>query len=408
MGERAVLILVGFLLIGLASRQPPLIELSVLLLLAGGVSRAWAHWSLRNVDFQRQFSSPRASWGEEIELSVRVTNRKFLPLPWLEIDDEIPLKLEPIDFKVETSHIVGVALFSRNTSLRWYEQATWRYRVRCLHRGYHKVGPATLTSGDLFGLFRSSRRFESFDRLLVYPRVFALSRLRLPSRQPFGELKGAERIFEDPMRSAGTREYRPSDPLKRIDWKASARRMSLQVRVFEPTTTFQLIIFLNVSTLPYSWQGFQPDRLEAVVSTAASMATFGIDRGYSVGLYANGTVPDSRRGIRLPPGRDPGQLPLIMESLAMVTPYTYNSIETVLLREARHLPWGATVALITAMVNNDLLTAVARLRSFGARLVVLTLEPVPEAQRPPGVRMHTLAEITDFEGDSPLSGLEAS
>ncbi len=269
LGERSLIFIAGALLVGLVVRQPALVVLAFLLLLGGGVAALWGRWSLVGVEYEREFPQRRAAWGEEVEFLVRVTNRKALPLAWLEIDEELPLKLQPVDFELRQSHLIGVGYLSRNTSLRWYERATWRYRVRCTARGYYKVGPVTLTSGDLFGLFRSERHQESFDRLLVYPRVFSLARLALPARQPFGELRGTERLFEDPMRAVGARDYRPSDPLKRIDWKASARRMALQVRVYEPTTTYQLVIFLNVSTLPYSWQGHDPERLEAVISTAA-------------------------------------------------------------------------------------------------------------------------------------------
>ena len=96
-------------------------------------------------------------------------------------------------------------------------------------------------------------------------------RERLAADRPLGERKGRDRIFEDPLRFAGLRDYRPGDSLRRIDWKASARRQALQSRVYEPSSTLHLLVAVNAHTLAHSWQGFIPETFERLLSVAGTL-----------------------------------------------------------------------------------------------------------------------------------------
>ncbi|MFC2070700.1 DUF58 domain-containing protein, partial [Chloroflexota bacterium] len=81
-----LLIFIGSLII----HQVPLLLISVLLFLAGGVAKLWGRYCLSRVEYHRKLSSDRVFCGEEIQLEVEITNKKLLPLFWLQIDDEVP------------------------------------------------------------------------------------------------------------------------------------------------------------------------------------------------------------------------------------------------------------------------------------------------------------------------------
>ena len=129
------------------------------------------------------------------------------------------------------------------------------------------------------------------DHLIVYPRVVDLENLGLPSKQPFGEVRSRERIFEDVSRTVGIRDWQQGDEQRRIHWKATARRQSLQVRVFEPTSTLNVAIFLNVATLPETWEGSDPELLEAAITTAASLANFALQSRCPAGSTSTPACP---------------------------------------------------------------------------------------------------------------------
>lgn len=367
--------LAGFaILLGLALQQNSLLAIALLLLVAAAAGWTWNQYCLHGIEIERTFSERRAFLGETVDIVMQVTNHKLLPVPWLRIDDEYPLLLTVLDGKTQPSTKPDVGLLSHLVSLRWFERSRWHFHLRCDGRGFFPFGPTHLQAGDLFGLFESRAVSSEQDWLIVYPEVRPIQNLDLPRKDPFGEIKATQRIFEDPSRAVGIRDYQPQDPLKRIHWKATARRQGLQVKVYEPTTSHQLVIFLNMVTLPKHWQGTIPERLETAISVAASIASYASEKRIQVGLLANGCWPQSDQPLKVLPSRSPNQLTHILEALAAVSALPTTSIESLLLRESPRLPWGATLAVVTALATEDLLAAMSRLRSAGRRIVLLCLD----------------------------------
>jgi uncharacterized protein (DUF58 family) len=260
-------------------------------------------------------------------------------------------------------------------------------------------------SGDIFGLFSKEHKSDHLDWLIVYPKVEPIESLGLPAKDPFGETKARQRIFEDPSRTIGVRHHQPEDGFKYIHWKATARHQELQVKVYEPTTTFNLIVFLNVATLPKHWQGTIPPLLERAISVSASIASYGVEQRYTVGLLANGCLPMSDQPIKVLPSRSPNQLTRILEALAAVTSFATSSIEDLLAAESPKLSWGATLVIVSAVITDELLSTMLRLRDAGRRLVLVSLANEAPSHELTGITTYHLpGEKLDFK---PYKGAEA-
>ena len=279
------------LFIGLLVRQGSLPVLSALLFTIVGVSWLWNRQALSNVEYEREFSVQRAFAGEMVNLRLSVTNRKFLPLAWLHLEDRVPIRLPFVNARIAATDQPQTGSLSHLTAARWFERVTWRYTLHCRYRGFYFIGPLRMRSGDIFGLFSSALTLAPLTRLIVYPRLIPLDALGIPGKHPFGERRAVRNILEDPSRTVGVRDYHPEDPFRRIHWKASARRGELQVRVLEPSIMPQLAVFLNVNTFEKHWHGTDTALLERMVSVAASIADHATKDKYAVGLLANGSVP---------------------------------------------------------------------------------------------------------------------
>jgi len=359
--------------IGLVWSPGALVGLGVFVLLAGVLVRAWGERSLDGVELERLLPESRAFPGEALHLTYRVTNRKLIPLPWLEVRDLLPDALTAPALDRAPGGGAGTVSYRRSTHLRWHERVSWSLDLSCSERGYYRLGPARLRSGDGFGLVTKERAAAAVSVVVVYPRTVPLVDLGLPAARPLGDRRGRERIFEDPLRAAGVRDYHPGDPLRRIDWKATARRGELQSRVYEPSTAQHLTVALNVDTLERSWQGYVPELLEASIVVAASVARWAFDARYAVGLLANGAVPDSDRPLRIAPGRAPDQLSRVLEALGTIGPMTLTALAAQLEDESRALPLGSTLAVITAQMPEELAAVLRRLDASGQRVVVLAM-----------------------------------
>lgn len=384
------------LFLGSLTAQAPLVGLGGLVFVTGGLARLWSRWSLEGVEYERRLSETRAFVGERVEVTLRLANRKPLPLTWIELQEEFPERL-PLrglqGVQVSSSARPQTTVLTQVTSLFWYERVGWRYHLECRERGYYQIGPARLRSSDLFGIFPRQRREQRVDYLLVYPRVLPLSQLGLPAKRPFGDVRSQERIFEDPSRVMGLREYQAADPLKRIDWKATARRQALQVKVFEPTITQHVVVVVNIATFERPWQGYDPVVLERAVTVAASVASYACEARWSVGLLANGSFAQSDLPLKISPGRDPYQLLQILEALAMVVPMTTISIEDLLQEEGHRLPWGCTLAVVTGLITESFLAALAPLRAAGHRVVILSVASEPGAAEVAGISVYHVGQF---------------
>src|SRR5262245_48840856 len=84
------------LLFALALGQGLLALLCALLLLTAGLARLWDRWALLRVSYARELNQLRAFVGDEVELAIRIANRKPLPLAHLDIRDHIPAGLQVV------------------------------------------------------------------------------------------------------------------------------------------------------------------------------------------------------------------------------------------------------------------------------------------------------------------------
>jgi len=368
-----VLLATLFAAVAIVSRREVLLAAPLLFLTVFGAARLWDRRVFHGVFYYRRFTPRRAFVGETVELTVEVENRKFLPVGWLCLTDQLPDGLLRSDREVSDDEEATPNELHEVFALRWYERLRKRYQIQCQVRGCFRLGPAYFSAGDVFGISKSRARDPNMDWLIVYPNVYPIEALGLPSTDPFGDAKARQRMFEDPLRVVGVRDYRHGDGFRRIHWKATARRQQLQSKVYEPAASHSLMLCLNIATLGQPWRGTIPEVLEHLVSVTASLAQYAIEQRYAVGVLVNSSVPNSKQAIKVPPGRSPQQLTRLLEALAVVTPLATSSIEQLLTVESPRLPQGATLVLATAAVSESLAATLLHLSRAGRQVVVITL-----------------------------------
>jgi uncharacterized protein (DUF58 family) len=344
----------------------------------------WSRQSLRGLIYQRRFRFRRYFPDEEMEVQIAVENRKLLPLPWLQIEDEWPLHVGPLDSSAlaRAEHDPDMGYLINTYSLRSYERIRRRFVLLARQRGVFQIGPAHLLSGDPFSLFdRKIALTDRHEMLIVYPRIKSLPDLGLPLKDPFGDRQVQQQLFEDPSRTMGVRDYSPQDSFRHIHWKATAHTGRLQTKVYEPMRGLRTVLCLNVATFEQHWRGVWPAMLEYEMEVAASLAHWGLSEGHSVGMTANGTLAHADQPFRIPPSRSPDQLAHILEALAAVSYFVSSGFDRFLIEESPRLPWGATLVLITPYMNDAITATIMRLRDSGRRVVLICLGKVPPLLR---------------------------
>lgn len=448
---------VALIALGLVPNLVLLAIVGILLLLVLGITDIWATYCLNGVSYTHRLSEQRAMFGEEITLSLVVENAKILPLPWLETADALPraLPLKGHKMRIGSGSMGNIVTLDCLFSPRWYDRVTRNYTILCNTRGVHTFGPTVLRSGDVFGFVSREAQLAQRQYLLVYPLVVPITSLGLPARHPFGDRRAPRRLLEDPSRVVGVRDYVYGDSLRRVNWKATARTMELQSKVYEATTTYTMVLFLNASMRLDDYYGIHPELQELAICAAASLTNWCIDEGYAVGLYSNSIMfmPDEesfmgatnkrlsegsgddeddaerevreanertaiaaqlkRRRIHVAASSNEAQRQRIMEVLARIQPYFGTSIEDVIQAERTHLPAGSTVVVITGNISDALLDNLARLRQGGHTISILFVGDAPPPLRLSGVTLYhiggeeTWKQFTDAYGGSVVLGESA-
>ena len=228
-----------------------------------------------------------------------------------------------------------------------------------------------LRTGDIFGFSSAETRFNKYDHIMVFPRVVDLEGILFPPEHPLGDVRGSRPLYFDTNRVVGQRDYQPRDPLKHIDWKATARARRLQTKVFEPVVSLNMLIVMNGSTREYTWQGSNRRLFERTVTVAASTASLADRRGYSYGVLSNAVASFTGKWINVPMGASSSQLSMALEALAMAAPYAVAPLDEVLNAERDSLPPGTTVLLVTATLGDTLVSNIAGIQSHGCTVMVL-------------------------------------
>ena len=384
LGKWGLIALLAVFLIAVWYRQTAIAVLLGLVLSTAGLSRLWSRLSLVGVTYHRTFSEKRAFPGEAIQVKLSLTNRKLLPLPWIQADDAIPLAFSS-DVKLIPTEQPSTGLLVSNTAMSWYSETSWNHQLHCNRRGYYQLGPLTITSGDIFGLYPRSIQDDKIDYLIVYPRIIPLEQLDIPSLYPLGETKAEQRIFEDPTRTIGVRDYTPQDSLRHVHWKASARHQNLQIKVFEPTTTLNVALFLAVDSyqqfnqqgaILYQYQqeteaNQTDEEFESGISLTASLAKYILDQHSTAGLFVNTKLVDSGQPAEIQPGRSDDQLINILETLAKVTSKSSSSFSKYLQSVRNKLPWGTTIIVVASFISLEMHTLLTDLIESGYKLMIV-------------------------------------
>jgi uncharacterized protein (DUF58 family) len=379
--------LIVLFLLGIFLQNYTTAVFALILILIGLLARWWQKHSLDGVTYQRGLIYRRGYPGESLAMRLEVENRKFLPISWLRIEDRVPLAVAPAqESLLQPSHLPDVGLLINHFSLRWYERDRILCNLLLRTRGVYRLGPARLESGDILGIFEQVNPDGPEDYVTVFPKLLPFSALRLPADDPFGERSTRRRLYDDPNLPMGVRDYQPDDDFRRLHWPATARTGELQVKVYQPISARVMVVCLNVSTLSHYWQGTLPEMLEYMVSMAATVADYGLRDGYRVGLISNGSLAHADQPFRIAPGRSPDQLTHLLTALASVTMFATTRFDRFLLTQASRLPYGASLVIISSLLNPALVETLFRLKQRGWRITLLyTSKDRPQSI--PGVRI---------------------
>ena len=318
-----------------------------------------------DLDVAFELERDRAIEGDELELAIEVRAHTHverielhlrLPDTFEVVEGANPLTLHPA---LDDPHAISLT-------------------VRCKRWGAYRIGELFLRAHDRFDLFGYEATIDRRHALKVYPRAEQLRSLVAPRETQVFTGNQVARTKGEGIEFADLRRYEHGDPLKRINWRASARRGELWVNESHPERNTDVIIFLDTFV---EAREHDESTLDFAVRAAATLADRYLERKDRVGLvgfggYLNWLLPSS--GLV--------QLYRIVDALLdteIILSYAWKSVDVI---PPRTLPPKALVLAVSPLLDERAVATLIDLRARGFDLIVVEVSPVSFAAAAEGER----------------------
>lgn len=265
----------------------------IIILLLGilAVSALWEicykhRWS-KEITVKLWFETDAVYAGQQTRLYEVIENRKAMLVPVLEVGFHTRKELVFVD--VDNTNVSDYCYKRDVFSVLGRQKITRELPVRCTKRGKYIASDADIMTHTLLFRRRYSKGIGTEAVLYVYPKMTQVSEIMTVCESMLGTLQCAKRLYEDPFAFRSIRDYTMDDPMKSINWKASARTGALMVNTFDSVRSQKAMIFLDVEDrgiLRYE------DLVEESIALAATLMRRLLRQHIEVGFVYNG---DSRQ-----------------------------------------------------------------------------------------------------------------
>jgi uncharacterized protein (DUF58 family) len=274
----------------------------------------------------------------------------------------------------------GLELTSGSNPVALHLAAGERREVELMLRagrwGAHVIGPVYLRARDPLEFLAWESSARATQELRVFPREEALRRIIQPRETQVLAGNEVSRHKGEGIEFADLRPFAPGDPLRRVNWRASARRGDgvLWVNESHPERNTDVILFLDsFAEARLGGEG----TLDLAVRATATLADAYARRRDRVGLISFGGI------MRwLVPGTGLVQMYRVIDALLdtqIVLSYYWKEIDVI---PRRTLPPNALIIALSPLLDARSVGALLDLRARGYDLAVIDVSPVPFTKRP--------------------------
>ncbi|MBD0329283.1 MAG: DUF58 domain-containing protein [Thermoleophilia bacterium] len=306
------------------------------------------------VEASLALSADRVVEGEQVD--ALVTLRSSGSVERLEVVVDLPDGLVVVD---------GEAVSSLR--LRGGETRELRFTLAARRWGGYSLGELFFRAADPLGLTRWETRLDRRTSLRVYPRPEDVRRLLRPFRTQVFAGNQVSRDKGEGIEFADLRPFVAGDRIRRVNWRASARRGELWVNEFHAERNSDVVLFID--TFAEVGESARTT-LDHAVRAAAALAD-----GYLREKDRIGVVAFGGRLSWLLPGSGVVQLHRVLDTILdaeVVVSYAWKDVDVV---PRRMLPPRALVIALSPLLDERSVAALLDLRARRFAVAVVEISP---------------------------------
>lgn len=335
-------------------RTPPILFMAAVLCGAPLMGSLVGRLAARNLRLKRQFPQV-GTVGDKVVARLTVSNTGSLPALLVHCRSEQALsptkkgrrpRYDGLLLQGEAESVVPILLPGAT--------AVWEERWQLTRRGIHELASAGAGALDPLGLYSRLGARTPTQQILVLPRALKIGRLGWNGSSSGGTRPPVQAArVADAADFHGIRVHHPGEGLRRVHWKSTARTGQLHVIEWEEEIASDLTLLLDVHAAVHAGPPGE-DSLEALVTIAASIATFLLESGHRFGMMWWEAAPVAGRGI-LKGGTFKGKAaPLEPLHLCRFEARNVGALETMLSALAKLQPCHSEVATLAHLVEQGL------------------------------------------------------
>lgn len=327
------------------------------------LSYLWSRKLARGLRLSREQLYGWLQVGDWLEERFTLQNFSSAPAAWISIEDN--------------SDLPGYSP-SMGTGIGGNSERRWIKRTPCERRGVYHLGPLSLKTGDIFGIYSVEIHYPGTETFVVAPPVIPLPfELQIISGRTVDESRSSRIRTQKSISSISAREYMPGDSFTKIHWMITAKQDEPYVRVFEnihSSDAWWLILDLDQAV--QVGEGDDATDEHSIILTA-SLADKGLKTGKSVGLIASAkefVLHPSRHGFY--------QRGEILRSLALIQRGSLG-ISDLLDRSQRYIKRHSNIIVVTSSNQFDWLKKLDffREREISPTVLLVASDKVGHAQK---------------------------
>ncbi len=350
---------IACIVMGVWLRSGSLIAISLPLIIYLVVSITMFKDPNYSLNISRSIDESRVMTGDNIQVTLHLKNTGAA-IQCLEIEDLIP----PY---VKVSEGSNKAILT----LKELEEYDLEYQIVCPYRGRFEFKGVWIRAKDFMDFYTQQMEIKLLTTISVTSEIESSKGLKIAPRKTrnwIGMIK-ARRVGVG-TEFYGIREYIAGDELRKINWKASAKRDVLMTNEFESECSGDVTIMLDART-ETNVGNTDKNTVEHGVRAASTIASHILMDKNRVGLIVLRDIIDE-----VYPAFGKRQYYRISEKLMDVQPGGSMPFDDARWMVTRHFPLESQIIVISPLVDYKIVQSIADLCARGYDVVVVSPSPI--------------------------------
>lgn len=310
-----------------------------------GGSFWYVNHNAKNLNYYFYIRNQERTTGDMISFSYDLVNNSVFPMAFAAVKMDFSKEFSEMESDEECFYFRGNQMFNRT------------FKTRCVKRGHYQIGRMTARVQDPLGLFEIEKVFDKTIDVLIYPKIWPLTKLGILPSELYGRRAMYSPVYEDYTNIKELRDYRSGDNFKHVHWKLSAKTEQLRVKQYELNAKLRIHLVIDGSKGAYLKDG--DGRVEeTAASAAATILNYALKDGSETSLSSNAMIAGSRSQRT---GKSHAMLHRFLMDLVHFEPHSTIKLEKYIAGESRKWIHGSNVILITPDPNYELIDFLSQL-----------------------------------------------